>query len=115
MPAEKATGEVNRAASGNTRSNEEAASPPSAMPARTTASINANAVEWPLTNSKRKRNQTTSRESRQNPETKAATSHGITAVFCGAAEASWGVGASEGEWRDKAGASSTSAAEPVRR
>src|SRR6186713_1224492 len=80
MPAEKATGEAIRYPSGSRRSNEEAARPPSAIPARTTASINANAVEWPMTNSKRKRNQTTSRERRQNPETKAATSHGPPAV-----------------------------------
>ena len=50
------------------------ASPPSAMPVSTTPSISASASEWPLTKSSRKRNHTTSRARRQNPERKAAVS-----------------------------------------
>ena len=60
-----------------------ASSPPSAMPVSTSARISASATECPLTKSSRKRNQTTSSASRQNPDRNAAVSQG--AVGAGAA------------------------------
>ena len=66
-----------RGAVGIRRISRDVASPPSAMPARTTPSITGNARELPLTKRRRNRNQTTSSASRQNPPRNAENRYGV--------------------------------------